>query len=299
MDYEKNVIWLKINRNISFTIFGLYYEMFKNICYYRETDITYDIFKKTLIKLFNDYIDSLKDFDNNEQILNNYEELMNNFLEYFSFFCEDEESREIALNYKKDVINMDTEFPWISIINKLELSYDDKGDLLILVSDYLSNVYGYLNGYYSEEDRDKVFSLIVDSVFNYIANINSINFDKDNYIENFLLNNKKCVNEIIDKNIFDVSNINVLENEECYNLISSLSEKELKLFIHNLKLSLVTGGYSPNLVYSTKELLEDTHMSGIKYSLLNKNIYNKMNKYLSGLPDKVVTNKKLSKQKNK
>ena len=271
-DKEKDIIWLKTNNKISLIVFGLYYEVVKNICFYRNTDISYDILKKVLSNSFIDYLSNIKNKDN-------YEEILNNFLDYFTSFCEDEESMEIILNYKKDVINMNEEFPWINIINNLKISYDDKVNLLMLVSDYLSSLHSYLNGYYSEEVRDKVFSYIVDNVFNYISNINVFNYDKENYLKDLLLNNKKCINELIDKKIFDINSININENEECYKLISSLNKKELKLFIHGIKLSIISGDYDPNIVYSLNEKLKEVKMNNLTYIIYSMSLYNKVCKY--------------------
>ena len=52
-DNEKDIIWLKTNNRISLIVFGLYYEVVKNICFYRNTEISYDIFKKILSNKYN------------------------------------------------------------------------------------------------------------------------------------------------------------------------------------------------------------------------------------------------------
>lgn len=161
-DNEKDIIWLKTNNRISLIVFGLYYEVVKNICFYRNTEISYDIFKKVLSNCFIDYLSNIKNKDN-------YEEILNNFLDYFTSFCEDEESMEIILNYKKDVINMDEEFPWINIINNLKISYDDKANLLMLVSDYLSSLHSYLKNV-------KVFKVIIKIIIKIVQNMTCIIF---------------------------------------------------------------------------------------------------------------------------
>ena len=71
-DNEKDIIWLKTNNRISLIVFGLYYEVVKNICFYRNTEISYDIFKKVLSNCFIDYLSNIKNKDNYEEILNNF-----------------------------------------------------------------------------------------------------------------------------------------------------------------------------------------------------------------------------------
>ena len=63
-DNEKDIIWLKTNNRISLIVFGLYYEVVKNICFYRNTEISYDIFKKVLSNCFIDYLSNIKNKDN-------------------------------------------------------------------------------------------------------------------------------------------------------------------------------------------------------------------------------------------
>ena len=79
-------------------------------------------------------------------------------------------------SFKEDVNNIDEIFPWINIINKLDLSYYNKSELNRIISNYLSYTFDTLNTFYDEDTMINTQELIINNVTNYLSNIDSNSF---------------------------------------------------------------------------------------------------------------------------
>ena len=267
MDFtnDADMIWLNTNNKDSFIIFGLYYELFKNITEYSELDIDREEFKKVYYLALFKYLKKI------DRDINDYKVIFDGFLDYFSNYYQNNEFKEIINLYKNDVENINDAFPWINIINKLGLSYVNKVPMNIVISDYLSTSFGTLNAFYSEEDRDKIFEKISSNIFDYITDIDTRNFDINLFSEQLLYINKSNLDNLIDNNIFDINDLDID--------VSNLDKDELKIFIHYIRIGLIGGMYDPVIGYKGKRSNNDLKMSKLRYSVKSKSLHKKMNKY--------------------
>lgn len=269
MDFtnDADMIWINTNNRISLKVFALYYELFKNITEYSELDIDKEEFKKVYYLAFFKY---LKNIDRN---ITDYNKIFDGFLNCFSTYYDNNEFKEIVNLYKEDVNNIDDSFPWINIINNLNLSYENKVCINILISDYLANTFSTLNGIYNEIDRDIVFDNISSNVLNFINNDNIQNFDVNIFRDKLLYFNKKNINSLINEGIFDINNIDID--------VSYLDKDEFKILIHYIKTNLIGGVYNPIIGYKEKTNDNELKMSKLKYMFKSKSLVKKVNKYMN------------------
>lgn len=271
MDFinDANNIWLNTNNKVSFKLFSLYYELFKNINEYSDLEaeefgyIYYKVYSETFLKY-------LKNIDKS---INNYDIIFNEFLDYFSKFYDNDEFKEIVILFKQDVNDIDNSFPWINIINNLNLSYENKVSLNILISDYLANTFSTLNGLYNEIDRDIIFDNISSNVLNFINNDNIKDFDINIFHDKLLYLNKTTIDNLIKENIFNINNIDID--------VSYLDKDEFRILIHYIKTNLIGGVYNPIIGYKEKRNTKELKMSKLKYLIKSKSLFKKMNKYMN------------------
>lgn len=107
MDFtnDADMIWLNTNNKDSFIIFGLYYELFKNITEYSDLDIDREEFKKVYYLALFKYLKKI------DRDINDYKVIFDGFLDYFSNYYQNNEFKEIINLYKNDVEDIDNAFP--------------------------------------------------------------------------------------------------------------------------------------------------------------------------------------------
>lgn len=278
MDNVRNSIWSNANMKEADIIFGLYYEFHNSIVY--NGIVKHDVvFGRALDKKFIDYINS-NDIENI-----GYKELFNNFIDHILSEFNIEESDNILSakrifmidvnSFKEDVNNIDEIFPWINIINKLDLSYYNKSELNRIISNYLSYTFDTLNTFYDEDTMINIQELIVNNVTNYLSNIDSNSFSFELFNKEFYDNNRNFINSLIKDNKFDILNLN--NNDEDVNYIKKILNKdEYKIFIGLIRESLIYGDSDKLETDSFTYVNSDLKMSKLKFYYRLKSLSSKL-----------------------
>lgn len=288
MDNVRNNIWLNTNRKEAGIIFGLYYEFHNDIVY--NSVVKDKMFGKVLDKYFIDYIR-----DNNIENIG-YTVLFNNFIEDLlskfngidnQNFMENKSDGNFVISSKKIfmidissfreiVNNIDEYYPWINIINSLELSYYDKTELIRSISNYLSYAFDTLNCFYDDKTVFNIHELITNNVINYLSNIDSDSFSFELFNKEFYDNNRNFINCLIKDNKFNLMNIN--SNEDDLNYISKFNKDEYKIFTSIIKESLIYGDSDRLEVESFNCIINDLGMGKFKFYCNLKSLSSKLNK---------------------
>lgn len=278
MDNVRNSIWSNANMKEADIIFGLYYEFHNSIVY--NGIVKHDVvFGRALDKKFIDYINS-NDIENI-----GYKELFNNFIDHILNEFDVEESDSILSakrifmidvnSFKEDVNNIDEIFPWINIINKLDLSYYNKSELNRIISNYLSYTFDILNTFYDEDTMINIQELIINNVTNYLSNINGDSFSFELFNNEFYDNNRRFINSLIKDNKFDILNLN--NNDEDVNYIKKILNKdEYKIFIGLIRESLIYGDSDKLETDSFTYVNSDLKMSKFKFYYRLKSLSSKL-----------------------
>lgn len=278
MDNVRNNIWNNANMKEADIIFGLYYEFHNSIVY--NGIVKHDVvFGRVLDKKFIDYINS-NDIENI-----GYKELFNNFIDHILNEFNIEESDNILSakrifmidvnSFKEDVNNIDEIFPWINIINKLDLSYYNKSELNRIISNYLSYTFDILNTFYDEDTMINIQELIINNVTNYLSNINGDSFSFELFNNEFYDNNRRFINSLIKDNKFDILNLN--NNDEDVNYIKKILNKdEYKIFIGLIRESLIYGDSDKLETDSFTYVNSDLKMSKFKFYYRLKSLSSKL-----------------------
>lgn len=278
MDNVRNSIWSNANMKEADIIFGLYYEFHNSIVY--NGIVKHDVvFGRALDKKFIDYINS-NDIENI-----GYKELFNNFIDYILNEFNIEESDNILSakrifmidvnSFREDVNNIDEIFPWINIINKLDLSYYNKSELNRIISNYLSYTFDILNTFYDEDTMINIQELIINNVTNYLSNINGDSFSFELFNNEFYDNNRRFINSLIKDNKFDILNLN--NNDEDVNYIKKILNKdEYKIFIGLIRESLIYGDSDKLETDSFTYVNSDLKMNKLKFYYRLKSLSSKL-----------------------
>ena len=278
MDNVRNNIWNNANMKEADIIFGLYYEFHNSIVY--NGIVKHDVvFGRALDKKFIDYINS-NDIENI-----GYKELFNSFIDYILNEFNIEESDNILSakrifmidvnSFKEDVNNIDEIFPWINIINKLDLSYYNKSELNRIISNYLSYTFDTLNTFYDEDTMINIQELIINNVTNYLSNINGDSFSFELFNNEFYDNNRRFINSLIKDNKFDILNLN--NNDEDVNYIKKILNKdEYKIFIGLIRESLIYGDSDKLETDSFTYVNSDLKMNKLKFYYRLKSLSSKL-----------------------
>lgn len=278
MDNVRNSIWSNANMKEADIIFGLYYEFHNSVVY--NGIVKHDVvFGRALDKKFIDYINS-NDIENI-----GYKELFNSFIDYILNEFNIEESDNILSakrifmidvnSFKEDVNNIDEIFPWINIINKLDLSYYNKSELNRIISNYLSYTFDTLNTFYDEDTMINIQELIINNVTNYLSNINGDSFSFELFNNEFYDNNRRFINSLIKDNKFDILNLN--NNDEDVNYIKKILNKdEYKIFIGLIRESLIYGDSDKLETDSFTYVNSDLKMSKFKFYYRLKSLSSKL-----------------------
>lgn len=278
MDNVRNNIWNNANMKEADIIFGLYYEFHNSIVY--NGIVKHDVvFGRALDKKFIDYINS-NDIENI-----GYKELFNSFIDYILNEFNIEESDNILSakrifmidvnSFRKDVNNIDEIFPWINIINKLDLSYYNKSELNRIISNYLSYTFDILNTFYDEDTMINIQELIINNVTNYLSNINGDSFSFELFNNEFYDNNRRFINSLIKDNKFDILNLN--NSDEDVNYIKKILNKdEYKIFIGLIRESLIYGDSDKLETDSFTYVNSDLKMNKLKFYYRLKSLSSKL-----------------------
>lgn len=278
MDNVRNNIWNNANMKEADIIFGLYYEFHNSIVY--NGIVKHDVvFGRALDKKFIDYINS-NDIENI-----GYKELFNSFIDYILNEFNIEESDNILSakrifmidvnSFREDVNNIDEIFPWINIINKLDLSYYNKSELNRIISNYLSYTFDILNTFYDEDTMINIQELIINNVTNYLSNINGDFFSFELFNNEFYDNNRRFINSLIKDNKFDILNLN--NNDEDVNYIKKILNKdEYKIFIGLIRESLIYGDSDKLETDSFTYVNSDLKMNKLKFYYRLKSLSSKL-----------------------
>lgn len=278
MDNVRNNIWNNANMKEADIIFGLYYEFHNSIVY--NGIVKHDVvFGRALDKKFIDYINS-NDIENI-----GYKELFNNFIDHILNEFNIEESDNILSakrifmidvnSFRKDVNNIDEIFPWINIINKLDLSYYNKSELNRIISNYLSYTFDILNTFYDEDTMINIQELIINNVTNYLSNINGDSFSFELFNNEFYDNNRRFINSLIKDNKFDILNLN--NSDEDVNYIKKILNKdEYKIFIGLIRESLIYGDSDKLETDSFTYVNSDLKMNKLKFYYRLKSLSSKL-----------------------
>lgn len=280
MDNVRNNIWNNANMKEADIIFGLYYEFHNSIVY--NGIVKHDVvFGRALDKKFIDYINS-NDIENI-----GYKELFNSFIDYILNEFNIEESDNILSakrifmidvnSFREDVNNIDEIFPWINIINKLDLSYYNKSELNRIISNYLSYTFDTLNTFYDEDTMINIQELIINNVTNYLSNINGDSFSFELFNNEFYDNNRRFINSLIKDNKFDILNLN--NSDEDVNYIKKILNKdEYKIFIGLIRESLIYGDSDKLETDSFTYVNSDLKMNKLKFYYRLKSLSSKLKK---------------------
>ena len=278
MDNVRNNIWNNANMKEADIIFGLYYEFHNSIVY--NGIVKHDVvFGRALDKKFIDYINS-NDIENI-----GYKELFNSFIDYILNEFNIEESDNILSakrifmidvnSFREDVNNIDEIFPWINIINKLDLSYYNKSELNRIISNYLSYTFDTLNTFYDEDTMINIQELIINNVTNYLSNINGDSFSFELFNNEFYDNNRRFINSLIKDNKFDILNLN--NSDEDVNYIKKILNKdEYKIFIGLIRESLIYGDSDKLETDSFTYVNSDLKMNKLKFYYRLKSLSSKL-----------------------
>lgn len=278
--YERTLIYTNVELDETI-VFGIFYEFYNMIIQNNYIGIDNESLDKLVKTLFKEYITK-----NNKY--NNYIEFYDGFLDYYlsKLHIDKNISNTEGISIKKmlgidirdfrnSIKKLDIYYPYLNVINNLNLSYQAKTDLIIRVNEYMVYLFNMLNSFYDEDTMIRIHELVSDNILRYLSSIDTDNFDINNFNDDFELENKRYINELINKNIFNFNNIN-LEDEEIKILFSSLNDKEKKIFMYMIKESLYIGDI--NRVFSDRqEVLREMSMSNFSY----KHNLRKLSKKLS------------------
>lgn len=278
--YERTLIYTNVELDETI-VFGIFYEFYNMIIQNNYIGIDNESLDKLVKTLFKEYITK-----NNKY--NNYIEFYDGFLDYYlsKLHIDKNISNTEGISIKKmlgidirdfrnSIKKLDIYYPYLNVINNLNLSYQAKTDLIIRVNEYMVYLFNMLNSFYDEDTMIRIHELVSDNILRYLSSIDTDNFDINNFNDDFELENKRYINELINKNIFNFNNIN-LEDEEIKILFSSLNDKEKKIFMYMIKESLYIGDI--NKVFSDRqEVLREISMSNFSY----KHNLRKLSKKLS------------------
>lgn len=278
--YERTLIYTNVELD-EVIVFGIFYEFYNMIIQHNYVGIDNESLDKLVKTLFKEYITK-----NNKY--NNYIEFYDGFLDYYlsKLHIDKNISNTEGISIKKmlgidirdfrdSIKKLDIYYPYLNVINKLNLSYQTKTNLIISVNEYMVYLFNMLNSFYDEDTMIRIHELVSDNILRYLSSIDTDNFDINNFNDDFELENKRYINELINKNIFNFNNIN-LEDEEIKILFSSLNDKEKKIFMYMIKESLYIGDI--NRVFSDRqEVLREMSMSNFSY----KHNLRKLSKKLS------------------
>lgn len=278
MDNVRNNIWSNANIKEADIIFGLYYEFHNSIVY--NGIVKHDVvFGRTLDKKFIDYINS-NDIENI-----GYKELFNNFIDHILNEFNVEESDSILSakrifmidvnSFREDVNNIDEIFPWINVINKLDLSYYNKSELNRIISNYLSYTFDTLNTFYDENTMINTQELIINNVTNYLSNIDSNSFSFELFNNEFYDNNRKFINSLIKDNKFNILNLNDNDEDVIY-IKKILNKDEYKIFIGLIRETLIYGDSDKLETDSFTYVNNDLKMSKFKFYYRLKSLSSKL-----------------------
>lgn len=268
MDNVKNSIWLNTERKDSALIFGLYYEFYNEILY-RGMFKFEETFNTFLNNTFINYISNLKNKDINYKVLfNGY---LNNLLSILSNSNKNNLgflmfSSDINL-FKKALEDIDDVFPHINIINNLNLSYENKANLMLLVIDYSNGFYDTLDSFFEKEETNKLYELIVDNVYNYLSKSNNI----DEYKKTFYENNRTFIDYLEKENILSLEKMDKSNDVN----IDNLNKKERKLLLMFIKESLIYGNVEEINMFN---LIKNSNMSKLSLYCNAKSLIKKMHK---------------------
>lgn len=280
--YERTLIYTNVELDETI-VFGIFYEFYNMIIQHNYVGIDSESLDKLVKTLFKEYITK-----NNKY--NNYIEFYNGFLDYYlsKLHIDKNISNTDGISIKKmlgvdirdfrdSIKKLDTYYPYLNVINKLNLSYQAKTDLIISVNEYMVYLFNILNSFYDEDTMIRIHELVSDNILRYLGNIDTDNFDINSFSDDFELENKRYINELINKNIFNFNNVN-LNDEEIKTLFSSLSDKEKKIFMHMIRESLYISDI--NKVFSDRqEVLRELSMSNFSYKHNLRKLYKKLNNF--------------------
>ena len=281
---ERTLIYTKFDHD-EVIIFGILYE-FYNMLLEKDTIGLEGSYLAKLVKiLFKEYVDKY-DKDNI-----NYIEFYDGFLDlYLSKLHIDESimhSKGISIkkiigidikDFRNSIKQIDTYYPYINIINNLDISYQNKTNLIIYINNHLSSVYNVLNSFYDIDTTIKIHELIEDNTLSYLNNVDTNNFNINDFKKQFELENKKYIDSLITNNIFNPSNINI-EDKELNELHKKLNKKERKVLTYLLKLSLSTESIE-SLFENKEALLKEIDMSNFSFEYNTLKLIKKFNKSL-------------------
>lgn len=283
---ERVLIYTNVEKDESI-FFGIFYEFYNMI---REKSIFSDNIDKEslsiLIKtLFKEYISKSNNKDN-------YIEFYDGFLDYFSSKLNIDKSiinndgisvkKIIAIDlrdFNNSIKDIDTYYPYLIVIDKLKLSYQAKTDLIIYIDKYFTYLFNLLNSFYDEKTMIKLHELISENALKYLSNIDADNFDMISFDNNFVLENKRFVNELIKDNKYNPYDIDI-EDPDINKLYSSFNDKERKIFIYIVKSSIYTCEME-NIFDNKDELLKEINMSNFSFNYNLSKVSKKLKKVLS------------------
>lgn len=281
---ERTLIYTKFGHD-EVIIFGILYEFYSMLLERNTIGLEGSYLTKLVKILFKEYVDKY-DKDNI-----NYIEFYDGFLDlYLSKLHIDESiihSREISIkkiigidikDFRNSIKQIDTYYPYINIINNLDISYQNKTNLIIYINNHLSSVYNVLNSFYDIDTTIKIHELIEDKVLSYLTNIDTNNFNMFDFKKQFELENKKYIDSLISNNIFNPSNINI-EDKELNEFHKKLNKKERKVLTYLLKLSLSTENIE-SLFENKETLLKEIDMSNFSFEYNTLKLIKKFNKSL-------------------
>ena len=266
---ERKLIYTKFEHD-EVIIFGILYEFYSMLLEKNTIGLEGSYLAKLVKILFKEYVDKY-DKDNI-----NYIEFYDGFLDlYLSKLHIDESimhSKGISIkkiigidikDFRNSIKQIDTYYPYINIINNLDISYQNKTNLIIYINNHLSSVYNVLNPFYDIDTTIKIHELIEDNTLSYLTNIDTNNFNMFDFKKQFELENKKYIDSLITNNIFNPSNINI-EDKELNEFHKKLNKKERKVLTYLLKLSLSTENIE-SLFENKETLLKEIDMSNFSF----------------------------------
>lgn len=268
MNNVKNSIWLNTERKESALIFGLYYEFYNEILY-RGMFKFEETFNTFLNNTFINYISNKR----NENL--DYKTLFNGYIDNLLSILSNSNKNNLGflmlssdINlFKKALEDIDDVFPHINIINNLNLSYENKANLMLLVIDYSNGFYDTLDSFFEKEETNKLYELIVDNVYNYLSKSNNI----DEYKKTFYENNRTFIDYLEKENILSLEKMDKSNDVN----IDNLNKKERKLLLMFIKESLIYGNVEEINMFN---LIKNSNMSKLSLYCNAKSLIKKMHK---------------------
>lgn len=281
---ERTLIYTKFEHD-EVIIFGILYEFYSMLLEKNTIGLEGSYLAKLVKILFKEYVDKY-DKDNI-----NYIEFYDEFLDLYLSKLHIDESimhgKGISIkkiigidikDFRNSIKQIDTYYPYINIINNLDISYQNKTNLIIYINNHLSSVYNVLNSFYDIDTTIKIHELIEDNTLSYLTNIDTNNFNMFDFKKQFELENKKYIDSLITNNIFNPSNINI-EDKELNEFHKKLNKKERKVLTYLLKLSLSTENIE-SLFENKETLLKEIDMSNFSFEYNTLKLIKKFNKSL-------------------